>query len=59
MSNPFFKNHGPLKLSEILKSLKININDLKKDIEINDIKDLLSSTENDITFFIQKIQRCC
>ena len=54
MSNPFFKNHGPLKLSTIANSLNININDLKKNYEINDIKDLLSSSENDITFFHSK-----
>ena len=54
MSNPFFKNHGPLKLSEIIKSLKINIDTTYKDIEIHDIKDLFSSTESDITFFHSK-----
>ena len=54
MSNPFFKNRGPLKLSKIVNSLNININNLKKDCEINDIKDLFSSTENDITFFHSK-----
>ena len=55
MSNPFFKNYEPLKLSKIINCLNININNLKKDNEINDIKDLLSSTDKDITFFIQKI----
>ena len=54
MSNPFFKNYGPLKLSKIVNSLNININNLKKDNEINDIKDLLSSTDKDITFFHSK-----
>ena len=54
MSNPFFKNHGPLKLSEITNSLNIKINDLRKDTVINDIKDLVSSNANDITFFHSK-----
>ena len=54
MPNPFFKNHGPLKLSKIANSLNISIDDLYKDNEINDIKDLVSSVENDITFFHSK-----
>ena len=54
MSNPFFKNRGPLKLSKIVNSLNININNLKKDCEINDIKDLNTSTNKDITFFHSK-----
>ena len=54
MTNPFFKNHGPIKLSKIANSLNININDLNKDNKINDIKDLLSSSDNDITFFHSK-----
>ena len=54
MSNPFYKNHGPLKISEIVKSFNIKINNSYLDKEINDIKDLYLSTQNDITFFIQK-----
>ena len=54
MSNPFFKNHGPIKISEIIKLLRININDQYKDQEIQDIKDLSSSNNNDITFFHSK-----
>ena len=54
MSNPFFKNHGPFKLSEIFKSLNIIIDAAYKDNEIYDIKDLSSSRENDITFFHSK-----
>ena len=54
MVNPFFKSHGPLKLSEIVNSLNININDSYKDNEINDIKDLISSDDKDITFFHSK-----
>ena len=39
MSNPFFKNAGPFKISEIIKSQKININIPPEDKEIYDIKD--------------------
>ena len=54
MSNPFFKNHGPLKISEIIKSLNINVAEEYKNKEIYDIKDLASSEHNDITFFHSK-----
>ena len=54
MSHPFFKNHGPFKISELLKVLNINIKSFNHDIEINDIKDLSSSKLNDITFFHSK-----
>ena len=54
MFNPFFKNHGPLMISEIIQSLNINMDITYQDKEIHDIKDLLSSTENDITFFHSK-----
>ena len=54
MSNPFFKNHGPLKVSDITKSLNLNINNIDNHKEINDIKDLVSSNDKDITFFHSK-----
>ena len=54
MSNPFFKNTGPLKISEIIKTLNIDIMPLDKDFEIFDIKDLLNATKHDITFFHSK-----
>ena len=40
MSHPFFKNSGPILISEISKYLDIKINNLKVDKEILDIKDL-------------------
>ncbi len=49
MTNPFFKNNGPFKIKDILNKLsqnKSNNND-----KIHDIKDLISSTSKDITFF--------
>jgi UDP-3-O-[3-hydroxymyristoyl] glucosamine N-acyltransferase len=53
MSNPFFKNHGPINISKIIKFLNLNIQ-LDGDKEILDIKDLSTSTKNDITFFHSK-----
>ena len=54
MSNPFFKNQGPLKISTIIKSLNLNYAELNLDQEIKDIKDLFSSTEYDISFLHSK-----
>ena len=54
MSNPFFKNHGPFKVSEIVKILNINIDKPYNEKKIFDIKDLVSSSEYDITFFHSK-----
>ena len=53
MSNPFFKNKGPLKISKIFEILNLKINSFK-DKKIYDIKDLASSTNNDITFLHSK-----
>ena len=54
MINPFFKNIGPFKISDILQS--INLDDLKidNDQEIIDIKDLLTSKKMTLLFFILK-----
>ncbi len=61
MSNPFFKNQGPFKISDILESLdlnKIELTNLKRNIsfeeQVKDIKDLSSSQKNEITFFHSK-----
>ncbi|WP_440614438.1 UDP-3-O-(3-hydroxymyristoyl)glucosamine N-acyltransferase [Candidatus Pelagibacter sp. HIMB1748] len=54
MSNPFFKCNGPFLVSDILKLIGIKIDNLKKDIELNDIKDLHSSNVSDITFLHSK-----
>ena len=54
MSNPFYKNQGPFKISKIIKILNLNINNINIDHEINDIKDLRSSENSDITFFHSK-----
>jgi len=54
MINPFFKNNGPFKISDILQL--INYNDFKifDDQKVIDIKDLFTSNKNDITFFHSK-----
>ena len=54
MSNPFFKNQGPFKISKIFDILNLNIDNIYKDHEINDIKDLINSENFDITFFHSK-----
>ena len=54
MSNPFFKNQGPIKILEILKLLKLDNKNLDNNYKIYDIKDLLTSTKNDITFYHSK-----
>ena len=53
MSNPFFKNQGPFKKSKIFETLNQKINS-DNDQKIYDIKDLVSSTNNDITFLHSK-----
>ncbi len=53
MSNPFFKNYGPINISEILKTLDIKTG-LDKNIDVNDIKDLYLAKVNDITFLHSK-----
>ena len=53
MSNPFFKNQGPFKKSKIFETLNLKIK-LDNDKKIHDIKDLVSSTNNDITFLHSK-----
>ncbi len=54
MSNPFFKNSGPIIVSEILKSLNIKVDGVNADKEVVDIKDLYSANYSDITFFHSK-----
>ena len=51
MTNPFFKNYGPIKLKNIYKFLNINNDNKDNKIKIFDVKDLNSATIKDITFF--------
>ena len=54
MSNPFFRNNGPILLLNVLKNLNITDFEDKENVRINDIKDLYSSNNSDITFFHSK-----
>ena len=51
MINPFFRNYGPFKISDILQLINLKDLNIDNDQEINDIKDLFISKKNDITFF--------
>ena len=54
MTNPFFKNKGPFKIEKLLKLSSIkNIENFNK-IKVFDIKDLVSATNKDVTFFHSK-----
>ncbi len=53
MYNPFFKNTGPYDINKLLKL--INLNSKKyPEVIIQDVKDLHSSSEKDLTFFHSK-----
>ena len=54
MANPFFINKGPFKIDKLLKLAGIKNTQKFKDIKINDIKDLSTSKNKDITFFHSK-----
>ena len=54
MINPFFRNCGPFKISDILQLINVDDLNIDNDQEINDIKDLFTSKINDITFFHSK-----
>ena len=53
MQRLFFQNAGPFKISNLINFLNLKNNEIK-DVEINDIKDLNSSNNGDITFFHSK-----
>ena len=53
MSNPFFRNEGPINLSEIIKLLNISYKK-KTDFNFHDINDLSSANEKSITFYHSK-----
>ena len=54
MNNPFFQNRGPLTIGKIYNSIKVENNLKNLDIEIFDIKDLVTASTNEITFFHSK-----
>jgi len=54
MPNPFFKNFGPFKISDILTALNINNENKLNSDEVIDINDLFTAARNEITFFHSK-----
>jgi len=54
MINPFFKNYGPFKISDILQQINLDHLKIDNDQDVTDIKDLFTSKKNDITFFHSK-----
>ncbi len=53
MSNPFFINNGPFKISEIFKILKVELK-IEENLLVKDIKDLYNADTDCITFFHSK-----
>ena len=51
MNNSFFKNNGPFDIKKLLNIINADNIDNFMNIEISDIKDLITSDLNDITFF--------
>ena len=54
MINPFFKNNGPFKIDKLLRLSEIHNKENFKKFNIHDIKDLITASKNDITFFHSK-----
>ena len=54
MENPFFINHGPFKISEILNILNLKKENINFDQKVKNINDLYSAENSDITFFHSK-----
>ena len=54
MTNPFFENKGPYKIKEILTKINTVSNIKNLNTNIFDVKDLVNSKNNDISFFHSK-----
>ena len=54
MKNPFFKNHGPFKIKDLFNDINFNNSNISVDDIILDIRDLVTSSKNDLTFFHSK-----
>ena len=54
MNNPFFHNEGPFLIRDILKDIHIINKNNFKNIKINDVNDLISAKDDEITFFHDK-----
>ena len=55
MTNPFFKNYGPIKALEIYKILNLKPNNEIFTQNITDIKDLAHSKKNELEALFDKI----
>ncbi|MDC0518174.1 UDP-3-O-(3-hydroxymyristoyl)glucosamine N-acyltransferase [Candidatus Pelagibacter sp.] len=51
MINPFFKNAGPFNIDKLLLKSEISNNKNLKKGRVKDVKDLVSASKNDLTFF--------
>ena len=54
MINPFFQNKGPFKIEDVLNSANIVNKFEYAETKIFDIKDLVTASSKDITFFHSK-----
>ena len=54
MTNPFFLNSGPYNIDKLLKLSSIKNPENLSDILISDVKDLITASANDITFYHSK-----
>jgi UDP-3-O-[3-hydroxymyristoyl] glucosamine N-acyltransferase len=54
MINPFFRNKGPFKINDLLELSNVNNKENFNKAKVLDIKDLISSTNKDISFFHSK-----
>ena len=54
MINPFFQNVGPFRIENLLKLIDVDNKNIFKENKIFDIKDLVASNVNNITFFHSK-----
>ena len=59
MSNPFFKNRGPILILDILNFIEIKTVSLSTNLKVNDIKDLSSANNSEITFFHLQMLLLC
>lgn len=54
MSNIFFTNKGPFKISKIFEILNLENNSIDQNQIVTDVKDLFNASSTDITFFHSK-----
>ncbi len=54
MNNPFFKNHGPFKIVDLLKDQKLSDLENFSDDLVHDIGDLITAENGHLTFFHSK-----